>query len=399
MNRIRIFMAGLCLSGLCLNLAYSALRLGFADYLVSRFDGRSLARAAKLAPYRADIFKYLDLVEAAGGMANLRRSAALNPADAQTWTLLGLSAEASGQAAEAERYLLEASRRNRGFEPRWVLANFYFRRHDAEPFWYWARQAAALSYNDPEPLIRLCWKMNPDASEILRRLSPCPCGVTRSLLNYLTARGDAAEAEPVTARLMTCREPAVTAALLAQTSALILQDRPAAAVRVWNLLSRNTLIPYPPLDPGAGARLENGDFSQPLLREGFDWRVERVPGVIGLRLPSPTGFELTFDGTQPEGAALLYQAVILKPDQEYNLTFVVSPSASAGVSGLHWRLIDFHTGAPMSPDSADIMSDRRWEFRSPTHGPMPFLALVYIRPNGTPRFQGAVRLAAVHLGN
>jgi hypothetical protein len=98
------------------------------------------------------------------------------------------------------------------------------------------------------------------------------------------------------------------------------------------------------------------------------------------------------------GAALLDQAVILKTDKEYNLTFAVSSNASGGVSGLHWRLIDFQRGAPTSPDSADILGDRRWTFRPPTHGPAPFLALGYIRPNGTPRFHGAVRLSAFTSG-
>ena len=53
-------------------------------------------------------------------------------------SLLGL-----GMAA-----LHEAARVDRTFDPRWTLANYYFRRQNWDEFWKWMRAAAEMSYGD-----------------------------------------------------------------------------------------------------------------------------------------------------------------------------------------------------------------------------------------------------------
>ena len=72
----------------------------------------------------------------------------------------------------AERWLLEAARVDRQFEPRWTLANFYFRQQKMDEFWKWMRAALEVSYGDRDAAFDLCWSAAPDAATILARAIP-----------------------------------------------------------------------------------------------------------------------------------------------------------------------------------------------------------------------------------
>ena len=89
--------------------------------------------------------------------------------------------------------MLDAARGDRQYEPRWTLANFYFRQQRTDAFWTWVRAALEVSYGDRDAAFDLCWKASHDAAEILRRGIPERHAVVAALLDYLTRknRGDA----------------------------------------------------------------------------------------------------------------------------------------------------------------------------------------------------------------
>ena len=58
--------------------------------------------------------------------------------------------------AGAERWLLDAARVDRQYEPRWTLANFYFRQQKMDDFWKWMRAALEVSYGDRVAAFDLC---------------------------------------------------------------------------------------------------------------------------------------------------------------------------------------------------------------------------------------------------
>ena len=123
-----------------------------------------------------------------------RVAVTLNPRLAIAWIQLGLDAEANGNLAEAETDLLQAARVDRQYVPAWTLANFYFRRDDTAHFWPWARKAAARTFDDYRPLLRLADVLEPSPREVATRLGGSP-PLLRAYMDVLIGAGrlDAAQ--------------------------------------------------------------------------------------------------------------------------------------------------------------------------------------------------------------
>jgi hypothetical protein len=92
--------------------------------------------------------------------------------------------------------LLEAARVDRQFLPAWSLANFYFRRGDQASFWPWAKRAAALTFDDYRPLLRLCDRFDPQPSEVIARLQG-GAPLVRAYVDLLIGEHRLAEAKEI----------------------------------------------------------------------------------------------------------------------------------------------------------------------------------------------------------
>ena len=98
----------------------------------------------QLAPADATFAERLAVRREELGLESLsvwRRSAALDPGNSDRWMNLALRAEMAGDYALAERSLLTAAEHSRLYQPRYLLAEYYFRRQNAAAFWPWARAA------------------------------------------------------------------------------------------------------------------------------------------------------------------------------------------------------------------------------------------------------------------
>jgi tetratricopeptide (TPR) repeat protein len=124
----------------------------------------------------------------------LRAALSLNPRLASAWMHLGLDAETEGNLIDAESDLLRAARVDRQYLPAWTLANFYFRRGDAANFWPWARRAAALTYDDYRPLLRLADALETSPQRVVTRLGSRP-RLLRAYMDLLIGAGRADAAQ------------------------------------------------------------------------------------------------------------------------------------------------------------------------------------------------------------
>jgi tetratricopeptide (TPR) repeat protein len=133
----------------------------------------------------------------------LRTAVSLNPRLSPAWIYLGLDAEAGGNLPEAEADLLQATRVDRQYLPAWTLANFYFRRSEAAKFWPWAARAAALTFDDYRPLLRLADAFEPSPQIVATRLGG-GAPVLRAYLDLLIGAGRLDSAQEI-ARLLAAR--------------------------------------------------------------------------------------------------------------------------------------------------------------------------------------------------
>jgi tetratricopeptide (TPR) repeat protein len=142
----------------------------------------------------------------------LRAALNLNPRLSSAWIDLGLNAEADGNLADAEADLLQASLIDRQYLPAWTLANFYFRRGDRTKFWPWARRAAALTYDDYRPLLRLADALDTSPQEVAMRLGGAS-PLLRAYLDVLIGAGRLDAAQTVAILLAGRHDPSDRARL------------------------------------------------------------------------------------------------------------------------------------------------------------------------------------------
>lgn len=119
----------------------------------------------------------------------------------------GLELERDGNIASAERFLIEAARWDRQYQPAWTLANFYFRQGDTESFWKWAGRAAEMAYDNYRPLLRLACAIEDDPETIVARLGKRP-KLVRALLDITIAEGRLDAAQQVGKMLAGFHDPA-----------------------------------------------------------------------------------------------------------------------------------------------------------------------------------------------
>jgi hypothetical protein len=369
--------------------AWFAVTLARADAEFRLGTPQSVARAIQLAPRNTAYLSQQALqIEYEGGDPRplLEEIALINPASSAPRIRLGLDAEVRGDLPGAERWLLDAARVDHQYEPRWTLANFYFRQQrpgqqspsqqSLDEFWRWIRSALEVSYGDRTPAFDLCERADQDSQAIdtqaiLTRAIPDQHAVLAAFLWYLNAHkpNDAALAAE---RLAPYRDPSDLPTLYATLDNLVKSGDRQAAREIWRNLG------YPePTTP-----VFNPDFGTPRIGHGFDWQMIQQPGVTYVSLDAPS-LRVSFNGMQPESCELVRQYVGVRVGKRHILRW-----ESRGIaSGLTWRI---------GGGSATLRAGPDW-----TPGQLVFtasqntLTLNYNRPLGEPRVEGSVELRHV----
>lgn len=354
--------------------------LARADFYFREGTPESVERAVGIAPRNTEYLamRALELdYDGADSRALTGKIAELNPYASAPRIRLGLAAEIAGDSAGAERWLLDAARVDHQFEPRWTLANFYFRAGKSEEFWKWMRLALEVSYGDRTPAYDLCWRVSEDRAEILRRAIPDRHEVVGSYLWYLLA-GKKPVVEAAR-RLAAYRDPSDLAVLF-QACDWLLSEKDAGALEVWALTGQ-----------AAPIGIFNGDFGSVPLNHGFDWRAIESRGVTHVHLTAPAGHRIAFSGQQAESCSLLEHTLSVTPGKRYTLHWEARTAGIKSPSGLEWRIAGRHAAVAPTEDwtAGEMIIDAAERF--------PVLDLDYQRPVGETRAEGNIELRQIRL--
>jgi hypothetical protein len=385
-------------------------RLALADAAFRRDTPESIAEAARLESGNASYHDLLaESIEGRGGNPDAERELAvrLSPLEASHWIGLGTRAEIERDYPRAEKYLREAARVDVGFEPRWALMNFYFRRGNLPEFSVWTRRGLEIGYGDLTPVFRLCWLATSDPQAIEGMLPDAQSAVGKDAkLKYLqflldTKRFDAARS---VARRIALQADAGNLPVLIKYCDAMVDGDIDAAMEVWNVLCRRKLIPFEALSPADGHAITNGDFRIKPVEHGFDWRISRVDGVFVTMAaasdgaPSSGGASIEMSGNEPEQCLLMAQIVPLAPGHRYRLDYEYRGAASEDDTGLGWDLFALDSHAA-DVHSGDLKMTGDWVTGHLSFNPGAShavrLALRYKRALGTVRYEGTVALRKV----
>ncbi len=385
---------------LCGYACYWSARWAIADYAIR--SGVQLA--LRLAPGNPDYYVRLAQAEPALALSALQRAAELNPLSSSVWIELAGAAEEHNDFRRAESSLLRAVQLDKTFAPRWLLADYYARRHDQAQFWPAVRAALAASYDDVTPLFDLCWKLAPEPRVIQDQALPDRPDVWSQYFDFLLAKNRPDAADAIANQIMQHAGPDNVPSLLLYCDRLLEKNEVSRAVEIWNLLAAKHLLDYPPLAPRLGVSLTNGALAKEFLSRAFDWRVSTTEGIFYRQDVSPYGLRFDFSGKQPEHCQLLSQFVPVEAGREYRLVVRYETEDLEGDTGVAWRVMDGGAGADLLRGSGQVMASERrenaapYKFHTPADAGLIKLVLAYDRAPGTVRIEGSLSLRSAALG-
>ena len=189
--------------------SYWALRLAWADHLSYGAELAGRERAVQLAPAAVFAERLAVRREELSGnsLPDWRRAATLDPENPERRMQLGLRAELAGDYPLAAKSLLAAAARSRLYQPKYLLAQYYFRRQDDARFWRWAYAALESAHGDAAPVFELCWRMRPDAVWLSANAIPPRREIARQYLAYLSNRERWAAADAEAHKMLPAAEP------------------------------------------------------------------------------------------------------------------------------------------------------------------------------------------------
>ena len=376
-----------------------SLRLALADAEFRENTPSSIKRAVSLAPSNASYHELLaEHLEAAGQNpdSELDIATELSPRESRYWIRRAFRAELERKYQESEHYLLQAGAVDRGFDPRWALMNFYFRRGDLPQFWKYAREAMERSYGDRDAIFRLCLAANDDPAAT-REILPARRDILFSFFTYLMKQGRLDDAAKVADEFSSKPQPEEGPALLDYCSRRMSRD-PASVLRVWNGLCAAHLVPFPALLPDKGLVVTNGDFEVQRSVGGFDWKYSPDPSISISPSDTNQGLSIQLNASQPDRIALLEQEIPLTPGKQYSIEYSYRLSEPSDDSGLHWAIFPVDTASATELALSPTFAGEDWQnatmtFRADHEAAR--LVLIYRRALGTVRWKGAVQIRSV----
>jgi hypothetical protein len=389
-------------AGLILFYSYGLYSVGknlYAEKLASRSALVSLDRAVQLAPGNATYWMRRAELHDQEGMnstEDLQQARKQCPLDAAVLIELAIDAESRGDLRSAEELLLEAAQRSQLFQPRWTLANFYFRQNNITHFWQWTRKALELAPSNPLALFRLCWLSARNPEEIENAL-PHFRSVRRDYVNFLVSDGHLDAAATAVMGLLAGVQTADRDVLLDLCDRFLNQRMLKPALATWNALAQARLIPLEPLCPRDGLSLTNGSFTIQGFKRGFNWRLDNGRGVAAT---FGSGIAIVhFGGTQPEIGEAMYQYVPVMPDWSYKLQLQYRAEGIGEYSALRWRVLTENSDELAIVHTPQTSGWRNAEvhFRVPAGVELVRITLDYTRAPGTIHAQGELLFRAVQL--
>jgi tetratricopeptide (TPR) repeat protein len=382
--------------GVCLALTAAYIGLAVREFLADRFsqkiDLASLQAAARLVPANAEyqyrLGRYFLQTQDSPVTAEpfLKSAVALNSHNAAYWFELSRAYQrlaSPDQQKDALQHAITADPSTP--EVAWDAANLFWSLGETDKA---LREFRVVLENDPYlPAAALdrCWRIKSDVNALLRDVLPRRPDTYSMFLEFLISKNEPAAAATVWTQVVQLQQPVEMRHVFNYVRYLIERREVAQAHQTWRqAASLCDLFGY---QSSSENLVVNGDFSQPVLNGGFDWRYEKLPDVsLGLdSTESHAGhhsLSIAFDSRGIEDAGIR-QLVPVEPKTEYEFSAYFKSEGLEGAGGPRFLLQDQFTG--ISYFASDELKDADfWKQVSGTFSTGPATKLLVLRIQRVP---------------
>lgn len=409
-TRKAIFLA----TCLALTVVYVGLvaRAFLADHFSQKLDLASLQLAARLEPgnaeYQYRIGRYFlqtqDSPAAAGPF--FKSAVALNSHNAKYWFELSRAYQRLASVDQQKDALQHAVAADPSTpEVAWDAANLYWSLGETDSA---LREFRVVLENDPYlPAAALdrCWRIKPDVDTLLRDVVPRSADAYSTFLDFFISKDEAAAAATVWRLMVQLQQPVEMRHAFDYVGYLIGRREVAQARQAWQeAASLCDLLGY---QTSPENLVVNGDFSQPVLNGGFDWRYEKLSDVSLALDPTESqsghrSLSVVFDSRGIEDAGIR-QLIPVEPNTKYEFSAYFKSEGLEGAGGPRFLLQDQFTATTYFA-SKELKDADFWKQISGTFSTGPETKLLVLRIQRVPvgnAIRGklwidGVRLAQVH---
>jgi hypothetical protein len=347
-------------------------KLCLAERLAVQPDFQHLRYALTLDPQNPEynlkigrLYQYSPVsMEPEQAVAHLERAARLSPYDPQVWLDLASALEFENRNAEAEESLRRADYLAPRLPPaQWAIGNYYLLHGNMDECFRHFRTVLEGDDQYMTIILNTAWKASGDPGKILNEVIPPTVQAEFEYLNFLAAHQQyeaAASTWKHIARTKTF-EPVWATGYLEN---LIAAHRIEEAGEVWTEMgSKGDLAST--YGPTGQNLMVNGEFEQPVLSFGFDWRIAHIDGAFAGIDPtvshSPGHSVLVqFAGTQNVNYQNVFQFVRVNPNQSYRLKAYMKAEAITTDSGPRLEVRDILEPRIPAHLSEDLRGSTPW---------------------------------------
>ncbi len=373
-----------------------AARLFIASLFADRADLASLRSAVRFDPgnaaYHDHLGRYFAMVarEPERSIEPFRAAVQINPHAARYWFDLASAYQVLGDVSN-QSWALQRAVKTDPTTPdvAWEAANLYLAQGADEKA---LQEFRVVLENDPslaDFAIRYCWRIRPDADELLRNVVPSKPAALVAFLNFLIEKEQIGATEKVWAALVTSREAFALDRVYQYFNFLIDHKQVDEARLVWQqAAARFGLSSYL---PSTNNLIVNGDFHLDVLNGGFDWQYQKLQSVALTLDPSDfhgghRSLLIAFDGPGVTEAGIR-QYIAVQPGTTYDFSAYYKNGTIEGAGGPHFTIEDAYAKTILY-DSDELKETGFWKSAAGefTTGNDCRLLLLHIRriPEGSP---------------
>jgi tetratricopeptide (TPR) repeat protein len=327
-------------------------RAFLADHFSQQLDLASLQIAARLEPdsaeYQYRIGRYFlhtqDSPEAAKQF--FESAVALNSHNASYWFELSRAYQRLASTDQQKDALQRAIVADPSTpDVAWDAANLYWSLGETDKA---LQEFRVVLENDPylpAAAIDRCWRIKPDVNALLRDVVPRRADTYSTFLDFLISRNEPAAAASVWAQMVHIQQPLELRYVFNYVRYLIERQEVGEAHQAW--LQAASLCDLLGYQPSPENLVVNGDFSQPVLNGGFDWRYEKLSDVSLALDPTEShsghrSLSIVFDSRGIEDAGIR-QLIPVEPNTEYEFSAYFKSEGLEGAGGPRFLLQDQFT--------------------------------------------------------